>query len=456
MLKLSKIFFYHLLILLGTLFVFISILSYYGIKNIEIANFSQALKKEILLLEEMPKLDDRVVRKLDHKLGRRITIIDFLGKVTAESRYDKNEMENHLTRPEIQQALRSGWGVSERYSATLHTNFLYVAKRSGKHFIRLAYPLERIRQSYFGLWLKFLGLFMLFVLVAILVSFVLSRRIEQDIEEIVAYLYALANKNYTKAIKATFSQEFVTISEHLRNLAKKLAKREEKKEKFTKKLKQISRQRNELISAISHEFKNPVAIIDGYAQTLLEDREMPEPLRQKFIQKIYQASQKISFMIDRLALAMKFESGNLTLHKSRFDLCALTQEVIEFLQQKYKNRKIVLRCEPTTIEADRAMMETVVSNLVDNALKYSELDVEVVIEDGRFCVIDRGIGIKPEHLEKITKKFYRVRNSWDNSMGLGLFIVSYILKLHNSELEIQSEYGKGSKFCFSLTSTLQE
>ena len=448
MLKLGRIFFYHLLILLGVLFIFISLLSYYGIKNIEIGNFSQALKKEILLLEEMPKLNNDLVRKLDRKLHRRITIIDMSGKVLAESRYDAKKMENHLLRPEIQQALRSGWGVSERYSATLHTNFLYVAKRSGEYFIRLAYPLERIRQSYFGLWLKFLGLFMLFVFIAILVSFVLSRRIERDIEEIVAYLHALANKDYTKRLKATFSKEFVTISEHLQNLAKKLAKREEKKEKFTKKLKQISRQRNELISAISHEFKNPVAIIDGYAQTLLEDTKMPEPLRQKFIQKIYNASQKISFMIDRLALAMKFESGNLSLQKSHFDLCALTKEVIEFLQQKYKNRNIILRCKPVMVEADRAMIETVVSNLVDNALKYSELDVEVVIENDRFCVIDRGIGIKPEHLKNITKKFYRVRNSWDNSMGLGLFIVSYILQLHGTTLEVTSEYGKGSKFCF--------
>ncbi len=450
MLKISRIFFYHLLIVLGALFIFISLLSYYGIKNIEIANFSQALKKEILLLEEMPKLRDDIIRKLDRKLDRRITIVDLLGNVIAESRYDKNKMENHLYRPEIRQALQKGWGVSERYSVTLHTNFLYVAKRSGDRFIRLAYPLERIRNSYFGLWLKFLGLFMLFVFIAVLVSFVSSRRIEQDIEKIVEYLKALANKNYTKKIHTTFSEEFVTISEHLHSLAKKLAKREEKKAKFTKKLKQISRQRNELISAISHEFKNPVAIIDGYAQTLLEDEQMPVHLRRRFIQKIHKASKKISFMIDRLALAMKFESGNLSLDKSSFDLCALTKEVAEFLGQKYKERKIVIKCEPAIVEADKAMMEMVISNLLDNALKYSEDNVEIVIKNRRFCVIDKGIGIEPEYLDKITKKFYRVHHSWDNSMGLGLFIVDYILKLHGTKLEIASEVGKGSRFCFAL------
>jgi signal transduction histidine kinase len=103
------------------------------------------------------------------------------------------------------------------------------------------------------------------------------------------------------------------------------------------------------------------------------------------------------------------------------------------------------------------MMEMALVNLLDNALKYSELEVRLIVKEGCVRVIDKGIGIKPEEIEKITKKFYRTgANSWDNSMGLGLYIVSYILKLHGSELEIDSAYKEGSEFRFCLNSTPRE
>ena len=450
MLRLHRLFFTHLLLLLASLFIVISIISYYGIKHIELQNFTERLKNEILLLEPILKdIDDAKLKKIDAQIDARVTIIDKRGKVLFESRFDKDRMENHLLRPEVQDALRKGWGESLRYSSTLHQDLLYVAKRSGDLIVRLAYPLAQIKSHYLGLWFQFLALFALFVIVALGISFMLSKRLQLEVEGIVEYVSELADKNYEASFTPKFAKEFEIITNHLKQLAKSLKKREEKKRKFTQKIKEISKQRNELISAVSHEFKNPVAIIHGYAQSLLEDRDMPEAIRERFTQKIYQASQKLTSMIDRLSMAMKFESGALVLEMSRFDLCELTKDAVNFLQQKYKNREILVECEPTMVEADRTMMETVVLNLLDNALKYSELPVKVVVKKGLFCVEDRGIGIKPEHIEKITKKFYRIRNNWDNSMGLGLFIVSYILERHGVELEIWSEYGKGSRFCFS-------
>ncbi len=442
-----------------TLFLFISICTYFIFKNIEIKNAIKALKKEALLVEMLLKrypLRDDFIQALDEKIKDRITLINLRGDVLAESRYDKRSMHNHLLRPEVQQALRKGWGQSLRYSTTLHQYFLYVAKRNGKMVVRLASPLARIQLTFFKIWLEFLAVFALFTIVALAASYTLSFKIAKQIDVIVEYLSALSRKEYNLPLEVGFAKEFYTIAQHLRKLSAKLAKREAKKEKFTKKLKRISRQRNELISAISHEFKNPVAIINGYAQTLASEPDMPVALRQRFIQKIYDASGKISFMIDRLALAMKFESGNLELHKSSFDMCGVAKEVVEMLKDKYPKRTISLECEPSWVEADRAMIEIAMSNLLDNALKYSELPVEVRVKDGHFCVKDQGVGIKSEELEKITKKFYRVKKSWDNSMGLGLYIVSYILKLHGSTLEIESKEGEGSRFCFRLpTSTLR-
>ncbi len=445
MLRLSKLYFYHVAILLSILFVFVSIVSYYGIRTIEMQNFIDSLKKEIVLLEEI-KID---AKRLDSKLQQRITIIDLQGNIIDESRFDKEEMENHLYRPEVRQALKQGWGWSERYSTTLHQNFLYVAKKSGDRIIRLAYPLKEIKESYIKLWLQFLLLFLGFILIALLVSYLLSRKVQMEIDKILAYLEALSQKNYYKTISSNFTYEFAQITKNLQRLARKLLKREEKKAKYTKKIKRIAKQRNEIISAVSHEFKNPVAIINGYAETLLSDPDMPKELQERFIKKIYSASQKISAMIDRLALAMKFENENLQLHKSSFCLCALAKDVVEFLPS-IKKQRVKLTCQESIVYADKQMIEIAISNLIDNALKYSDQPIEVVVANGKFCVIDKGVGIKEEDLQKITKKFYRVDSSWDNSMGLGLFIVSYILKLHESKLEIESEFGKGSRFCFII------
>ena len=103
------------------------------------------------------------------------------------------------------------------------------------------------------------------------------------------------------------------------------------------------------------------------------------------------------------------------------------------------------------VDADRTIMEIVLKNLMENALKYSKDEVVVKIDKGNVSVIDKGTGISSSDISKVTKKFYRSgTHSWDNSMGLGLSIVKRILALHGTELEIESEEDKGSTFSFHI------
>jgi len=452
-LRLHKIFFSYVAVMLFLLFVLVSVASYYGIERIELRNYHDRLQKELLLVERIVAkegIDDKVVKELDRQIGSRITIVDPKGRVLAESRYDKEEMENHLARPEIQEALQKGWGSSVRYSKTLGQNLLYVARAGEDRVVRLAYPLEAIEHDFLRFWMKFIFLFGLFLAAALLAAYLLSSKIKSEIDSISAYVERLAKKEYGAVFRAKFAKEFDEIAQNLNKLARKLKKREEKKEKFTKKIKQLSRQRNDLISAMSHEFKNPVAVIHGYAQTLIGDPDMPPHLRKRFLEKIFNASEKISYMIDRLALAMKLQSGKLEPQKSRFGLCDAVEEAVRFMSEKYPDRRIVVDCHPFEVEADRQMIVAAIENLLDNALKYSQKEVYIRTQEGKVEVEDRGIGLRPQEIEKITKKFYRVQNSWDNSMGLGLYIVSYILELHGSKLEIKSRYGEGSVFGFRL------
>ncbi len=289
------------------------------------------------------------------------------------------------------------------------------------------------------------------LLLAFYISYIISKNIKEKSKKIKENIKNIYKKEYEKLTEVDFIEELEKIDLELKKLAKKLKNKDEKTKEYTKKIKQISRQRSELISAISHEFKNPIAIIDGYAQTLLDEKDLDEKLRDKFIQKIYNASQKISNMIDRLSIAIKFENNDLKPKKSRFNICEVIEDVVKLMKDKYKNREILVKCNSYEVFADKIMIEMVLVNLIDNALKYSEMEVKVIQKDGEIKVIDRGIGIKEEDIKKITKKFYRARkNSWDNSMGLGLYLVSYILELHNSKLQIDSTFNKGSTFSFKL------
>jgi len=248
-----------------------------------------------------------------------------------------------------------------------------------------------------------------------------------------------------------FTQEFEEINQNLIQALRKAKKREDVKQRYNAKLKLKNRQRADMISAIAHEFRNPIASIMGYSQTLQDDPEIPKPLQEKFLSKIYNNGNKIEALLSRLILWNKFESGEATLHKSSFDIYTLTQEIKLALEEQYKNREILIKGESHVVEADRTLMEVVLKNLVENALKYSKDEVLVQIEANRISVSDKGVGISDKDIDKVTKKFYRSgTHNWDNSMGLGLSIVKTILTLHKSQLQIQSKIDKGSTFSFKL------
>ena len=248
-----------------------------------------------------------------------------------------------------------------------------------------------------------------------------------------------------------FTQEFEDINQNLIKALQSAKKREDIKQRYNAKLKLKNRQRADMISAIAHEFRNPIASIMGYAQTLEEDKEIPQELQEKFLGKIYNNGIKIEALLSRLVLWNKFESGEATLHPSNFDLYTLVQEVKTALEEKYPQREILLEGSMYMVDADRTLLEIVLKNLIENALKYSRDEVLVKIDEGEVAVIDKGAGISSSDISKVTKKFYRSgTHSWDNSMGLGLSIVKSILALHGSELEIESEEEKGSTFSFHI------
>lgn len=277
-----------------------------------------------------------------------------------------------------------------------------------------------------------------------------AKQVTRELKNVVKYLSGSSDLKNLDSSAHFFTREFENINIKLIKTLQKIKKREKEKRKYTAKIKLKNRQRSDMLSAIAHEFRNPIASIMGYAQTLTDDEDILPKLRTKFLNKIYSNGEKIDELLSRLLLWNRFESGKQKLHFSKFDIKPLSIDIALNLEDRY-SREIKIEGNSFKVRADKALIEIVIKNLIENALKYSDEVVRVFILDNRISIVDRGVGISAENIEKVTKKFFRTdEHTWDNSMGLGLAIVKQILKLHNSTLEIESQEGVGSTFSFGL------
>lgn len=286
-------------------------------------------------------------------------------------------------------------------------------------------------------------------------SLSIYRSVKEVQRELIKINYSLENIDEIDSFKdenCFFHNEFKNIHEQLNDLKKRVKKREAIKKRYNTKLKVKNRQRADMLSAIAHEFRNPISAIMGFSQTLYDDRDIPPTLQEKFLLKINNNCLKIEALLNRLTLWNKIESGDANIYLSSFDIYKLIQETKNSLEYKYKNRNIIIIGEEEKfVKGDRTLIELVLKNLIENGLKYSKDDVFVEIEKETIYIKDKGVGISKDEISKVTKKFYRSSvHTWDNSMGLGLAIVKKILSLHKSELNIQSIEKEGSTFFFSL------
>lgn len=461
MLKIHQSFFINFFVLLSGTALLASLISFFTLKSIIIHRYDVQLQNQLELLAlQIHTVDDAIIqsKNIYRATNIRMTFIDSNGTVLSDSRTDKLPLENHGSRQEVIRAQTDKYGRSIRYSHTLQTDLLYVAKKitinDNTFTVRLALPLKKVLEDFYILWIDLLFIFLFFLLTALFLSYRMHIKIRYDIKQLTDFLYEISNKNYKKIVKIKYFSEFLEISLLLKNLIKKLKHRDKQKRKYTAKLRLINKQRTELLSALSHEIKNPIASILGYSETLQDELHDISAQQKKFLTKISSNADKITALLDRIALANKLENHDLITHPTYFDINQLITDVIAMMSKKYPQRTIIFTPSDkngVTIYADETMIELVLINLIDNALKYSDDEVKVVILAQRLMVIDKGLGIEEEFFDKITTKYFRVEsNTWDNSMGIGLAIVSEILKMHYTELSIQSRPKEGSIFSFEI------
>lgn len=228
--------------------------------------------------------------------------------------------------------------------------------------------------------------------------------------------------------------------------------------------KKVENYRREFLGNVSHELKTPIFSIRGFAETLLDGALDDADVNRSFVEKILRNAGRLSNLAADLAEISRIETGELKMEHAPFDLRRVVRDVVELLEPIAEEQGISLRYRaPETLPpvmGDGSRIRQVLINLAENGIKYNERggSVEIVARplasgEVKVSVVDNGIGLAPEHLPRLTERFYRVdksRSRAQGGTGLGLAIVKHILGAHDRALMVESSPGRGSTFGFTL------
>lgn len=366
----------------------------------------------------------------------RITLIDKEGEVIYDSRVRNEDMDNHRERPEFIEALKKGESEMIRQSHTIRENsFYYALKLENGNVLRLSREADSALSILFTVLPVIGGI----VLCLCLLCAALSRVLTDSLMRPVLLLAKEPKQPESGAVYEELKPFVGLIKKQHEDILKNVTIRQE----FT--------------ANVSHELKTPLTAISGYSE-LIENGMAREEDVKRFAGEIHHSANRLLTLInDTIRLS---ELDSLETSKSRetekVDLYEVAKNCVSMLQISAANHQVSIFAEGASVwvEGDKQMMEELVYNLCDNAIRYNDPDGKVWITAGErekeiyIKVKDTGIGIAKEHQERIFERFYRVDKSRSKSTGgtgLGLAIVKHIVASCGARVILDSEPGKGTE-----------
>ena len=326
------------------------------------------------------------------------------GQVLYDSDMAASQMENHLEREEVQAALRKGYGESQRYSGTMTVKMLYSAQRlADGSVLRLSMPQQTILMVIWDMALP-IG-FILLVVIGVSVA-IAARETKK------------ANQEETEAMRREFTAN------------------------------------------VSHELKTPLTSISGVAEIIkngiVADEDIP-----KFAGNIYSDAQRLIRLVEDIIRLSQLDEGKNLPVKEELDLYYIALDVANQLEDvaDKRNINIDVKGKSATFMGIKPVIQEIVYNLCDNAIKYNydngkvTINVDSAPQYISITVEDTGIGIPEDQQERIFERFYRVDKSHSREVGgtgLGLSIVKHGVKLHNGRINIDSKPEKGTKISITF------
>ena len=310
---------------------------------------------------------------------------------------------------------------------------------------------------FFKFSVEFCLLFALFI--GVFSFFVIQYRVEHFIYKRVKKIY----DDVSLLDAATLRNQPITTD--MATLTREVKKFATDKKLEIETLKVREEYRREFLGNVSHELKTPLFTVQGYLSTLIDGAANDKVLRKKYLERAEKGVERLVYIVNDLDMISKFEMGDLHIEYTKFNIIELIQNVFDLLEMRADKKNIILMFDkkyrkPITVFADKEKIEQVVTNLVMNSIKYgkedgtTELSIEDLVKNKIIIRIrDNGEGIEKQNIPRLFERFYRVDKSGARSeggSGLGLSIVKHIIEGHDEKIYVESEFGKGSEFSFTL------
>ena len=395
--------------------------------------------------------DQDIVRMLTPQ-KMRATLVAPDGTVIYDTKFEASSLSNHADRQEIQEALSSGTGETERPSDTAGNVSLYYAQRLDSGDVL---RLSEDRESVTAIFTHDIGLLVSIVALVVLGAWAASRMLSKRLVKPILDIDTTAAK-----AEAPY-RELEPLVDRLNDQQAELIAQMDK-------LRDADAYRLEFTANVTHELKTPIASIQGAAELIRDGIARPEDIPE-FAGRIYSSARRLSSLVsDILTLSKMDESeragdSQLLGPKTECDLYQIAGDVTDRLQDKAKRAgvRLTLEGQKCMVVGNAGLLDEMVSNLCDNAIRYNRVNGKVYVWvyqiAGRptVSVSDTGIGIPEEAQPKVFERFYRVDKSRSRSnggTGLGLAIVKHAAAFHNAKIDLKSKLGEGTTITVTFPS----
>lgn len=363
----------------------------------------------------------------------RLTLVDSNGNVLYDNEADSQSMENHIGRPEIAEAISKGEGQAIRHSETLsQSTFYYAVRMENGNILRVAKDAGSI-YSVIGRVLPSLVLVLaVLVVLCMVTAHLLTAKLITPIEKLA--------ENLDEHNDVTDYEELTPFISMIKEQHQDIIKNAKIRQEFT--------------ANVSHELKTPLTSISGYAE-LIETGMASESDVIRFAQGIHSSANRLLTLINDIIRLSELDGTEEEVVFERLNLYQLASTCVEMLTMNAEKHNVTISIQGMDcfIRGNKQMIEELLYNLCDNAIRYNNAGGSVTVEaypkhqDTILVVRDTGIGIPEEHRERIFERFYRVDKSRSKSTGgtgLGLAIVKHIIAKHEADMDLKSELGKGT------------
>ena len=442
--------------------------------TLKLANYNELLMEDLLLSTSQGiLLSDSIdmvdsVRVAEAKLQEfvraheskdlRVTLVKPDGKVVYDNMSkDYRHFSNHAKREEIAEALKVGQGTSvERQSKTLKQDYFYVASYFPKShlIVRTALPYNNdlaksLQADQHYIWFAIIAIILLTI-----VLYRFTYRLGKNVSKLTIFAY---KADHNESLEVEDLAKFP--NDELGEIAERIIKMYKRVQTTRKEQDILKRQ---LTQNIAHELKTPVASIQGYLETILDNPHINEQTKEQFLQRCYAQSERLTSLLHDISTLNRLDDGSDMIDFEAVDITQMVADITKetaLARQEHKMTFDNQLPERIVVKGNRSLLYSVFRNLTDNAIAYAGEGRTITLEakeqgnKWHFIFRDNGQGVPPEHLARLFERFYRVDKGRSRKMGgtgLGLAIVKNAVLLHGGTIRVSNLPKGGLKFEFTI------